>query len=435
MATQYHLTPEGPRKCSVDPSKPNSRGCKYDSMHFDSFDDAMEVYEDNLKATFGEFSVLVRPSAKERARRVGYRSLDGIEKVKANPQVTATVNSLKTLKTKAREAVVEIRGHYRNEESNPERAASLPQTVATEPLLTVESPEDREAAAHTEELVSSAKRESLAEYGARKRAETSARSYARLPLEGSAREEAKKVIERAKLSVQPTSPKPSISRKIRAYRSSVKRNVTLAKIRAREAVRSGATNARTRLVDSGYAVRASASLAGDTAKLRAQNTVARSRAAAQSVKKHAALMTVPAAHIRPGDTFDGATVRGVESLDNGKLKIRFQVKQGGPVLMTTVDPNRSMRIDRKTRREARSSRVASRLAKPVSFTQSLASRMSKASSEQVATFGTLIGRDNRIDAVASSIRQYERRQEQAVFINRLRALRTAPAESPVLQNS
>ena len=50
-------------------------------MHFDRFDDAMEVYTDNLKEAFGEFHVLVRPSALERTRRVGYRSLDGIDAV------------------------------------------------------------------------------------------------------------------------------------------------------------------------------------------------------------------------------------------------------------------------------------------------------------------------------------------------------------------
>jgi len=435
VATQYHLTPEGPRRCSVDSSKPNSRGCKYDSMHFDNFGDAMEVYEDNLKEAFGEFSVLVRPSGRERARRAGYRSLDGIDKLKANPQVQATVNSLKTLRAKAREAAVEIRGHYRGEQPSTDRATTLPQSVATEPLLTAENTEDREATTHTEELLSSGRRESMAEYGARKRAEAAATNYTPLPLEGSAKEEVKRTIERAGLIVQPAQKKPSISRKMRSYRSAVRRNVTLAKTRTKEAVRTGAENSRIRLVDSGYAVRASASLAGGAVKLRAKNTAVRSKTAAQAVQKRAALMTVPATHLRPGDTFNGATIRGIESLDNGKLKIRYQVKPGGPALLTTVDADRSMRIDRKTRREARNSRVASRLAQPVERTQALASKVSKASSDQVATLGALITRDARVGAISGSIRQYERRIEQKEFIDKLRSLRTGAVGSRVLQNS
>ena len=431
MATQYHLTPEGPRKCSVDSSNPNSRGCKYDSMHFDSFEDAMEVYSEELEAAFGKFSVLVRPSAKERARRIGYRGLDGIERVQANPQVKAAVASLKTLGAKAREAVAEIRGHYNGETPATDRPASLPETVETRPLVEL-SPEDQVAETNSEETFSSGREESLQDFRNRITAKSSKASFMLTPVDGSAREDALARLEEFEKSrSEKAKPQPT---KAQIKRSAKSRKAALAKARVRNAVSAGKERTTRALIDSGYTVRASAAAARDTARLKAQSAKVRAGAAARIVQQRTARMSVPAAHIRPGDTFDGTTVRAVEAVSPGKIKISYQAEANGPVLSATVPSDRAMRVDRKTRREARNSRISSRIATPVARTRALSSRVLKASSEQLAGFDALISRDVRSGAVAREIRQYERKQEQSTIINRLRALRSETPER-VLQDS
>jgi len=431
VATQYHLTPEGPRKCSVDPSKPNSRGCKYDSMHFDSFSDAMEVYETDLKAAFGEFSVLVRPSARERARRAGYLGLDGVEKVRANPQVRATVNSLRTLATKAREATAEIRSHYR-EELNSNRADSLPETVATRPLAVEDSPEDTEALRNSEETFSGTQDESLSDFSDRIAARSRKTSFNLVEVDGSERDAALALLDaQREHRKEKKEEKPS---RMSAYRSARRRRANLAKARVESAIRSGREKTSRAIIDSGYAARASVTVAKEAAKLRAQNARVRTAKATQSVQKAASRMSVPASHIRPGDTFDGTTVRAVEAVAPGKIKISYQAEANGPILSATVPSDRSMKVDRKTRREARNSRISSRVAAPIARTRELSSRVARASAEQLAGFDRLMGTDKRFGAISREIRQAERRQEQSALINRLRALRSESSDR-VLQNS
>lgn len=41
----FHITPDGPKPCSVDSSNPRSRGCKYAGEHFDELSSATERYE------------------------------------------------------------------------------------------------------------------------------------------------------------------------------------------------------------------------------------------------------------------------------------------------------------------------------------------------------------------------------------------------------
>jgi len=431
VATQYHLTPEGPRKCSVDPSKPNSRGCKYDSMHFDNFEDAMDVYSEELEAAFGKFSVLVRPSAKERARRIGYRGLDGIERVQASPQVKAAVATLKTIGSKAREAVAEIRGHYSEGAQPVNRPASLPETLETAPLSELPA-EDQAAEANSEETFSSGREESLQDFASRILSNRSGSSFTLTPVDGSAREEALARLEEFENNrSEKAKPQPS---KAQIRRSAKSRKAALAKARVRSAVSAGKERTARVLIDSGYTVRASAAAARDTARLKAQSARVRAGAAARIVQQRAARMSVPAAHIRPGDTFDGTTVRAVEAVAPGKIKISYQAEANGPVLSATVPSDRSMRVDRKTRREARNSRISSRIATPIGKTRTLSSKVLKSSREQLSGLDALLARDARFGAVAREIRQSERKQNQLAIIDRLRAIRTENPER-VLQDS
>lgn len=56
---RFHLTPEGPMPCSVDPSNPRSRGCFYGGEHYDTPDAAEDAYAEQMGGTV--------PSAETRA--------------------------------------------------------------------------------------------------------------------------------------------------------------------------------------------------------------------------------------------------------------------------------------------------------------------------------------------------------------------------------
>lgn len=46
MAARFHLTPEGPKPCSVDPANPKSRGCSYgDGGHYGTAAEAESAFE------------------------------------------------------------------------------------------------------------------------------------------------------------------------------------------------------------------------------------------------------------------------------------------------------------------------------------------------------------------------------------------------------
>ena len=433
MAAEYHITPEGPRRCSVDKSNPKSKGCPFGGVHFDSFDDAMEVYTEELRETFGDFHVLVRPTAKERARRVGYRSLDGIERAKADPRVQGAVAKLKAAGAKAREAVKELQSEKSVEDS--QRASTLPDSIATEPLLE-QTAEDREPAGTSEELFGSGTPEPLSDFGSRIMARSGAVSFRMAPLD---RSEADKVIAAidAREMIRKT-PAPSASRRFRAYRSATKRRINTAKLQASYALDSGAQLAKRRLSDAGYTAKASVAVARDTAELRGRVAAARLQDSAQdlgrAVQKRATLMSLPAGHIRPGDTFDGTTVRSVELLESGKVKISYQAKPGGPVLAATVPGNRSMSVDRRTRREARNSRISSKLAGPIAETRALSERVRRASEDQLALFTPLVRSSPRASAIDRSILQQERSLRQREIIDELRELRSR-ASSRILQRA
>jgi len=435
VATEYHLTPEGPRRCSVDRSNPNSRGCPLGGTHFDSFEDAMEVYTEDLQKTFGEFHVLVRASAKEKLRRVGYRSLEGIEKVKASPQVQSAVRNLKDAGAKARAAAKELQSRYRAEEPQTERATSLPDSIATEPLE--QSVEAREAEELSALIFSSGEPdESLKSFGDRMMADSSRTSFAMAPLDRSQIDRANAIFEAQDMIRK--LPAPKAPDRLRAYRSATKRRIHTAKDQARSAVANGSAVAKRRISDTNYAVRASASVARDTVELKGRVAAARLQDGAQdlgrAVQKRASLMSVPAGHIRPGDTFDGTTVRSVELLSGGRVKISYQASLDGPVLAATVPGERAMRVDRKTRREARNSLFSSRVAKPIAQSKALSARVARASEAQIAALGSLRKSTPRLGALDSSIRQHERSLRQRELIGKLRDLRTAPRDR-VLQDA
>lgn len=436
MATEYHLTPEGPRRCSVDRSNPRSRGCPLGGTHFDSYEDAMEVYTEDLQKTFGDFHVLVRASSKERIRRVGYRSLDGIERAKASPQVKRAVSNLKAASTRARSALAELQGRYRGEaEADSQRSSTLPETVATEPLAEMDGA-DSEAEELSERTFSTGEAETMASFGARMMANSNEASFSMAPLDRSEIDRAIANIE-ARDMIRKT-PAPKRPDRIKAYRSAKKRRVAIAKVQTRSAISSSTATAKRRLSDAGYAVKATASVARETAELQARVAAGRLQDGAQDIgsaaQRRAKLMSLPAGHIRPGDTFDGTTVRAVELVGNGKVKISYQAKPGGPVLAATVPGDRSMSVDRRTRREARNTRISSKIARPVAQTRGIYERVAKASEDQLSLFGSILQRDQRMGAVDRSIRQHERRVRERELIQKLKDLRS-PAANRALQNS
>lgn len=49
MATRFHLTPEGPKPCSVDPANPSSRGCSYgEGGHYGTVAEAEVAFADQM---------------------------------------------------------------------------------------------------------------------------------------------------------------------------------------------------------------------------------------------------------------------------------------------------------------------------------------------------------------------------------------------------
>lgn len=427
MAKEYHNTPNGPRPCRVDKSNPNSRGCPLGGAHFDNFSDAMEAYSENLKETFGEFHVLVRPSTIEKGRRLSYKSLDSIEKVKASPKVSEAVQSFQIIKNKAREARSEIRGI---KGSAKEQAISTPITEAvdTKPLGVVA--EDERAQKNSEETFSPRRSESLVGFGSRVMAEsrTSTLPFQTRPLDRTQLDQAVNAINaRYKQPVKKPSVKARASAALNNYKSKVSRKVRTAKTLASTAIKDRARAERNRLSNADYAIRASASVAKDVLALQSRAKLAQAKSKANDLKSkavtRAARMNVPAGHIRPGDTFDGTTVRGVESLGGGKLKISYHAKPGGPVLSTTVAADRVMSIDRKTRREARNARLASKVAKPIAQTREFSNKVVKASSNQLQSFKGFKSKDQRFASVEKAIAQEARIARQRELVEKLRSLR------------
>lgn len=425
MAKEYHNTPNGPRPCRVDKSNPNSRGCPLGGAHFDNFSDAMEAYNENLKETFGEFHVLVRPSTIEKGRRLSYKSLDSIEKVKASPKVSEAVQSFQIIKNKAREARSEIRAN-RSRLKSP--AVPIDEAVDTKPLGTVT--EDVQAQKNSEEAFSPQRSESLVGFGSRVVTEsrTSTLPFQTRPLDRTQLDQAVSIIN---ASYKQPAKKPSVKARANAvlnnYKSKVSRKVRTAKTLASTAIKDRARAERAKISSAGYAIRASASVAKDVLALQSRAKLAQAKSKANELKSkavtRAARMNVPAGHIRPGDTFDGTTVRGVESLGDGKLKISYHAKPGGPVLSTTVAEDRVMSIDRKTRRKARNARLASKVAKPVAQTRELSNRVVKASSNQLRSFKGFKSKDQRFASVEKAIAQEARIARQRELVEKLRSLR------------
>ena len=49
MANRFHLTPEGPKPCSVDPANPSSRGCSYGAGgHYGTVAEAELAFADQM---------------------------------------------------------------------------------------------------------------------------------------------------------------------------------------------------------------------------------------------------------------------------------------------------------------------------------------------------------------------------------------------------
>lgn len=425
MARQYHLTPEGPRVCKVDPTNPNSRGCPLGGMHFDQFDDAMAVYTENLRETFGDFHVLVRPSLLEHGRRVSYRGLDAVETVAANPQVRATVSSLKTIVAKGREALEEIRGHYRGETGSPlEQPQSLPEEIETKPLEEIAS--DIEAEENSTEIFSSGKGESLADFSSRILARANEKSTVIMPAEGDTLARARVLLAVRQTPLEKIADN-HIPREIRKRKRTLPGAMRRAKVRADRGLRAGGRSVGRRVSSAATTVRATGVQAREAVKLKAvtlgTNAGAQIAATASRARRRAAQISLPASHIRAGDTFDGTTVRAIEARSDGKLKISYQAEQNGPVLSTVVDAGRSMRIDRKTRQQAFNSRIAAKASKPIARTREFANSM-VASPQQVELFRKANRGDLRFSSIERSLRKQQRASRERALIAKLRELRS-----------
>lgn len=428
MARQYHLTPEGPRVCKADPSNPNSRGCPLGGMHFDQFDDAMEVYTENLRETFGDFHVLVRPSLLEQGRRVSYRGLDAVEMVAANPQVRATVSSLRTIVAKGRETLEEIRGHYRGDVAPLDQPQSLPEDIDTMPLEEI-SP-DIEAEENSTEIFSSGAGESLADFSSRILSRANERSTVIIPAQGDTLARAQALLIARKDPLE-TLAKRHIPREVRKRKHTLSGAMRRAKVRADSGLRAGGRAVGRKVSSVAKSVRATGDQTREAVQLKAAALGARARtqvvATAGRARKRAAQISLPASHIRAGDTFDGTTVRAIESRADGKLKISYQAEQGGPVLSTIVDAGRSMRIDRKTRRDAFNNRVTAKVSKPLKRTREFASALG-ASPQQVELFRRANRGDLRFNSIEKSLRNQRRLSREKALITKLRNLRSSELE-------
>lgn len=54
---QYHITPEGPKRCAVDPTNPNSTGCKYGD-HYSNLRESEEAFTEILEKSEGTISTV-----------------------------------------------------------------------------------------------------------------------------------------------------------------------------------------------------------------------------------------------------------------------------------------------------------------------------------------------------------------------------------------
>ncbi len=64
MAARFHLTPEGPKPCSVDPANPSSRGCSYgEGGHYSTVAEAKSAFADQMGGA------IPAPESMEESRR------------------------------------------------------------------------------------------------------------------------------------------------------------------------------------------------------------------------------------------------------------------------------------------------------------------------------------------------------------------------------
>ena len=456
MARKYHITPEGPRPCSADPSKANSRGCKYgdSAIHFDNMADAMGTYQEGLQEKFGEFHVLIRPSIAEKGRRLGYQSMDVVEKVKASPQAEAAVNTLKTIRRQALLAAAELRGQY----AEGSRQPILPDTIETRPLDEPLSKEDAEAEELSRKFfVARAQSETGPEYrtrllgkrGLRIASPVAAAEQVEQTSDLVAANTAARGRRRKKLG-----PIASTRRLLSDAGIATRKLIGTAAGRGLAGTRKATAQARSVAANSVLTSRAAIAVAGDrisaTSLSAKQNAsaatiVARDKAlragvlakqkasaAGEAASVRISQMNIPAGHIRPGDTFDGTTVHSVEQSSDGNVKIRYRAKSDGPLFSATVSSEKSMRIDRKTRRQARNSRIANSLPKPISRTE-LSSKLKKATSAQIAMLKP-VRSELRFESIEKSIGRQERADRQRELIGKLKSIRRVPNSSMASEN-
>lgn len=410
-------------------------------MHFDSFSDAMEVYGESLKETFGEFHVLVRPRSSERLRRAGYISLDGIEKIRSSEAVQSAVRSLRGSTERARQARRAVESRY-EELRNPRQPQGLPETVAVEPLSPLSEPQENLLAEEaTREAFSSGTAETMQSFARRVAGGEARGSFSYSPMDRKALDDNFDLLSRAqRIKDLPRVPSYKEQKKLKERLDRAKRpqRITLRKKAARGAARLSGKALRATgrgMVTAGYAVRATADVGREAASMRSQQLASRAQSTATVVKRRAALMSIPASHIRPGDTFDGTRVRAVEALGDGRVKISYQAEAGGKLLATTVDQNRSMRVDRKTRREARNSRIGLAVARPLNRVKDGSMRIAKISGEQLSLMRPIRSADLRYGSIEASIREAQRTRRQIELEGELKSLLSTRKNARELQST
>lgn len=449
MAT-YHLSAQGPRPCSA-----TVRDCPVGGDHFGSMAEAMEGYQEKLREQFGDFHVLIRPTTGERVRRAGYSLRDKLE---ARPAGLEALEALRHMRESARHARKMIQV-ARSSQLQQNQEPQLP--VATSPLeQQVDTPEDQEAVSASQESFEepldgkaflAMLEESSKEHAARSAAMG-------MPKADTSRADAIHAqSQRAGAALRALENRSSIGKKFgREAATDARAAVGVLRERAARATRAigfraqrklassvesmaarssqGLQAVKTRAIEAGNGIHQSyvdASLKATAARKALQ---ARAAEGARTVKLRASRMTVPAGSIRPGDTFGNSRVKSVEDLGDGIRKISYTVGSGGPVLSTKVPADRKMAVDRKTRREARNSRLASQL-KSSPISQRL-SEVTSATSQQLMAMRSYYHRsDLRFDGFEKAMAREDRLLKQRELIAKLKSTRSLRSSVPAKATS
>lgn len=94
MASRFHLTPEGPKPCSVDPANPSSRGCHYgEGGHYGSPADAELAFAEQMGGAVPEVQISESYSQEELRSAIAHFT---VANDLSHPEAKALVHRLRT---------------------------------------------------------------------------------------------------------------------------------------------------------------------------------------------------------------------------------------------------------------------------------------------------------------------------------------------------